>query len=248
METNISHRTLFNELLDSNLPRKEVALNRLTDEAHIVVNAGTETTAWTLAVATYHLLADPKVLRKLKTELAEAIPEPNIDVPQIVLEKLPYLAGVIKEALRLSYGASGRLHRVAHEPLKFSTTTREWVIPAGVPCSMSSALLHHDEKIFPSSKSFLPERWIEDPYLDRYLVSFSKGSRQCLGMHLGQAEICLWLSGVFRRFGSKEVRFESDEGILELVDTTIEDVEIWADRFIPAVKPGSLGVQFRVLP
>jgi len=88
---------------------------------------------------------------------------------------------------------------------------------------MTSVLLHHDEKIFPDSHTFDPERWVDNPRLDRYLVSFSKGSRSCIGMNLAHAEMYLWLSNVFRRFGSKGVRFASDEGILELVDTDISD-------------------------
>ncbi|KAK8072563.1 cytochrome P450 [Apiospora saccharicola] len=47
---------------------------------------------------------------------------------------------------------------------------------------------HHDEDIFPDSYTYNPERWI-DPIsgqknhaLEKYLMSFSKGSRQCLGM------------------------------------------------------------------
>jgi len=52
---------------------------------------------------------------------------------------------------------------------------------------MTSVLIHHNEEIFPESYKFKPERWLEKrpegaPSLDRYLVSFSKGSRQCLGM------------------------------------------------------------------
>ena len=113
---------------------------------------------------------------------------------------------------------------------------------------MTSTLIHHDESIFPNSKEFQPERWIEDPRPDRYLVSFSKGSRQCVGMNLAYAEMYLWLSGVFRRFGSKEVRLEGDEGIFELVDTTIEDVELAADCFVPNIKKGREGVRVRVLP
>jgi len=66
-------------------------------------------------------------------------------------------------------------------------------------------------------------------------------------MSLAYAEMYLLLAAVFRRFGSKEVRFESDEGVLELVDTDISDVEIVADRFVPIVKPESKGVRVRVL-
>ena len=50
---------------------------------------------------------------------------------------------------------------------------------------MSSWMVHRDQKIFPDPDRFQPERWT-DPAdlkrLDPYLVSFGKGSRQCLGM------------------------------------------------------------------
>lgn len=51
---------------------------------------------------------------------------------------------------------------------------------------MSVLLQHHNEKIFPSSHQFIPERWIlEDGTinraLERYLVSFSRGTRNCIG-------------------------------------------------------------------
>lgn len=50
---------------------------------------------------------------------------------------------------------------------------------------MSIVLLHHNETIFPQSHTFLPERWLAQSQrrrLDKYMVSFGKGSRQCLGM------------------------------------------------------------------
>jgi len=111
---------------------------------------------------------------------------------------------------------------------------------------MTTLLLHHDESIFPDSYTFKPERWIADQYLDRYLFSFSKGSRGCLGQVLAQAELHMWLAAVFRRFGSKEVRFDDDEGIIELVNTGKEDVTTVADRFLPEIKKGSKGVRIRV--
>jgi cytochrome P450 len=50
---------------------------------------------------------------------------------------------------------------------------------------MTSSILHHNEAIFPDSHQFIPERWV-DPAdrrrLDKYMVAFSRGSRQCAGM------------------------------------------------------------------
>jgi cytochrome P450 len=244
----LSHPTIFHELLNSDLPDEEKSVERMAEQAQTIIGAGQETVAWVLTVITCHLLSNPAILQKLKAELATAMPDPDIVTQGTTLANLPYLTGVIKEGLRLGYGVSTRLQRIPHEPLIFSSGDRDWTIPAGTPVGMTSVLIHHDESIFPDSKEFRPERWIEDPRLDRYLVAFSKGSRQCLGMNLAYAEMYLWLAAVFRRFGSKEVRFESDEGVLELVDTDLSDVEIVADRFVPIVKPDSKGVRVRVLP
>jgi cytochrome P450 len=50
---------------------------------------------------------------------------------------------------------------------------------------MTSIFMHHNEDIFPDSQSFIPERWMDPDqrkYLERYMVAFSKGSRQCIGI------------------------------------------------------------------
>jgi cytochrome P450 len=50
---------------------------------------------------------------------------------------------------------------------------------------MTSVMMHHNETVFPDSYSYVPERWLdpaERKRLEKYLVSFSKGTRQCLGM------------------------------------------------------------------
>ena len=243
-----SHPSIFHEILESDLPESEKTATRLKDEATVLVGAGTLTTADTLAIATYNLLTSPRILAKLKTELKPLAPNP----PLPTLENLPYLRAVIKEALRLSYGVSSRLQRVSPDsPLYFtdSATKTQWQIPANTPVSMTSVMVHHDEAIFPDSWSFVPERWIENPQLDRYLVSFSKGTRQCLGINLAYAELFICLSSLFKRFGSggaDGVRYEGDEGVFELYETGIEDVRIVADGFVPLAKKGSKGVRLVV--
>ena len=188
----------------------------------------------------------------MKAELKTAVPEPDTTVALPVLEKLPYLNAVVQEAVRLSYGVASRLQRISPDKaLRFtdSCNGKEWVIPPGTPVGMTSVLIHHDESIFPTSHSFIPERWIENPRLDRYLVSFSKGSRQCLGINLAYAEMYLCLAAIFSRFGSggKEgVRMQGDEGVLELFETGLRDVEVQADGFIPLAAEGSEGIRIRV--
>lgn len=63
----------------------------------------TETTSWALAVITYHLLSKPDVLKKLTQELEGVIDDPKHLPSWTVLEKLPYLDGVVQ--VRLDRGS-----------------------------------------------------------------------------------------------------------------------------------------------
>lgn len=197
---------------------------------------------------TYHLLTIPSVLKKLKVELATAIPDLSTPLPLSALEQLPYLTACIQEGLRLSCGVSSRLQRIApDEDLLFNDGAKQWTIPRGTPIGMTSTLLHYDPSIFPSPTIFRPERWIENPRLDRYLVAFSRGSRQCIGINLAYAELYLALSAIFRRYGSADVRGDGDLGAFELFDTTDKDWVIVGDGITPLTVPNSKGIRIRVV-
>lgn len=52
---------------------------------------------WTLTVATFHVLDKPHILKRLRIELTEAMPNPSDILAWDELEKLPYLSAVIAE-------------------------------------------------------------------------------------------------------------------------------------------------------
>lgn len=61
------------------------------------------------------------------------------------------------------------------------------VVPRGYGIGMSTVISHHDEKLFPSSNEFRPDRWLGldaqgRRELDKGMLAFSRGSRACLGM------------------------------------------------------------------
>lgn len=95
----------------------------------------------------------------------------------------------------------------------------------------------HDETYFPSSRTFIPERWLDDPKtddgipLERFMVSFGRGTRACLGINLAYIEMYLTLAMMFRRY-----RFE-------LHESSVEDVELGHDFFIPVARLESKGVR-----
>jgi cytochrome P450 len=65
-----------------------------------VTGAGTETTGATKERALFEVLSNPVIYKTLTKELREAFLNPS-DMQMTALEKLPYLTGTIKEALRL---------------------------------------------------------------------------------------------------------------------------------------------------
>ena len=151
----------------------------------MIIGAGFLTTSWALSVASFHIIDNTEIFDQLRHELVKAMPNPSELMNWTNLEHLPYLNACTREAVRLSYGVSTRSPRVSPDA---SMKYGEWMIPAGVPVSMTIYDVSHDERIFPESFSFKPERWFNNPTtpdgspLDRYHVGFGKGSRSCLGI------------------------------------------------------------------
>ena len=225
------HRTIFDELINSELlPAHEKTLPRLVDEGQTMIAAGQETTSFFLKTVTFYILANKSIYAKLKDELKRAIPDPH-SIPALArLENLPYLRAVVQEGHRFSHGVVGRLERISPDaPLQF----RDWTIPPGTPVAMTSLLQHRDATKFPEPEKFDPERWLTkgSERLERYLVPFSKGTRQCMGINLATAEIYYTLAMVFRRFE------------MELFETTERDAEVVHDFFIPHGHADSKGVR-----
>ncbi|KAL1632890.1 hypothetical protein SLS58_011283 [Diplodia intermedia] len=171
-------------------------------EAMSVLIAGSDTTAYTLAVGMFHILSTPEARGKLERELREHVVDPDQMPPLGDLEKLPYLVACMKESLRVAMAVPGRLPRLVPAdgpPLVIDGK----VIPPGAIIGCSAYSVHYDESVWgPDARQFRPERWLTDDAkrLANYLVSFSKGSRQCIGINLAEAEILATFAHVFRKF------------------------------------------------
>ena len=255
-----AHATIFHDLLSSKLPTSELTATRLTEEAITIIGAGTVTTAQTLATTLYYILSNPPILSRLRQELADLFLSYPGRPSWQHLEQLPYLSAVLSEGLRFSYGVSHRLQRISPDsPIQF----REWCIPPGTPVSMTQMFIHEDPSIFERPKDFVPERWLEEELnvaqeiekstsrdtrsakspmeLKRFLVPFSKGTRQCVGMNLAYSELYLTIGTLLkpRECGGLD---------LELYDTDDSDVDIIHDFFNPSPRLDSQGIRVIVKP
>ncbi|KAL8690123.1 MAG: hypothetical protein Q9224_004482 [Gallowayella concinna] len=244
---------IFVGLLESNLPSEDKVADRMSREGMALLVAGSETTAQTLSITTYHIMANSGVVTELRKQLESAIPQADVLPPLAQLEAIPYLHACVQEGLRISYGISGRLMRVSKNPIEY----RDWVIAPGTPVGMSTVFMHDDETVFPDHRAFKPERWLEKredgTRLDKYLTSFGKGDRQCIGMKwvcsphilwlhvtdepfssLAQAELYMTIASIFRQFD------------LELFETERSTVEYYRDYFNSFPKSDCDGVKVLV--
>ena len=181
-------------------------------------------------------MSNPSVLARLRKELATApLTEAGDPVASwTTLEQLPYLTAVLKEGLRLAGGMLSRLPRIYDKPI----TYKSWVIPAGTPVAMTPHLVLIDEHIFPNPRKFDPERWLDKAgegkttsRLDKYIVAFGKGSRNCIGVHLAWAQMYMCVAAMVGRYD------------LELWETDESDVTPSRDLFTAGVKLDSKGIR-----
>lgn len=86
-------------------PRQEKLL--LTGDSRLIIVAGSDTTATTLAFAFHHLAKDPSQQQKIRDELKQLTDINDQDA----LRNLPYLDGVINETLRLHPAVPGGVYR-----------------------------------------------------------------------------------------------------------------------------------------
>ena len=100
----VAHKTVFSSLIASDLPPEELSVTRLQHEAAGIIGAGIETTKSTLVLASFHILDNPDILRRLREELKLAIPNPDSPPSLPELERLPYLTAVIEEGELPDYG------------------------------------------------------------------------------------------------------------------------------------------------
>ncbi|RHZ43927.1 cytochrome P450 [Aspergillus thermomutatus] len=161
---------IFEKLADPSLPPEERTLARLQDEALMLLIAGTETTSRALTLTAFYLAREPELWRKLREELRTVLPTPTSTATWAQLEQLPYLTGVVNEALlSMSTYFVHQDPTIFPEPQAFKP--ERWIQPADTT-----------------------ER------LTRYLVAFNKGSRACLGMNLAYIELFMTVAYFVRRF------------------------------------------------
>lgn len=163
----------------------------LRDQLITLLFLGHETTASSLAWMFYWVYSSPQVWEKLKTEVNQLGNDPD---PEALI-KLPYLDAICKETLRLYPIALISQPRVVKETIFINGTSYspDTIL---VPCIY---LAHHREKTFHNSKTFLPERFLDNQFTAYQYFPFGGGSRACIGAAFSLYEMKLVFATLFTR-------------------------------------------------
>ncbi|KAF7509428.1 hypothetical protein GJ744_007991 [Endocarpon pusillum] len=215
------HPIIYHRLLDPAAQKGHPGLGPidLLHEAQSLSFGGTDTVANTLMIGFFHILSQSSLYARLQEEVLTVWPYLH-DPPKLeTLDTLPLLTAAIKEALRISSGATSPCTRVVPAT---GATISGMEIPPGTVVGMSSILVHNSSEIFKSPEVYDPDRWLagDSHMLDQWLVPFSKGPRSCLGINLAWCELYIAFATMLRRF---EMRIDG---------TVVEDL-VWRDSFTP---------------
>lgn len=111
----------------SDIPDQEKTIERLSDEAFVLIVAGAETTARVMNVTLTCLIEHPEILSRLRQELDQVV-NPGL-APSRDLENVPFMKAVIQEGIRMATPVTNRpILRAINEDLRCNG----FIIPRGV--------------------------------------------------------------------------------------------------------------------
>jgi cytochrome P450 len=169
---------------------------QLRDEVMTLYLAGHETTALTLTWTWCLLAQHRRVEDKLVSEWQQVLAGRTPTVDQ--LQKLPYTAAVISEAMRL-FPPVYVIGREATRDLELGG----YRVKRGYTVLMSQWVNHRDPEYFPEPEEFRPERW--ENGLARRIPKFAYypfggGQRMCIGSTFASIEAPIVLATVGQRY------------------------------------------------
>lgn len=188
--------------------------------------AGIDTTASTLASATYHMASQPEWTARMRLEVEAAGGIDNMS--SSLLRALPVVRAFVKETLRrYPIGILGA--RYATEDFEFAGVR----IAAGTLVSLSPPMVHFMEEHWPDPWTFDPERFLSGggakapPEL---YAPYSIGSRVCLGAGLADIQMLATVATLASRF-----------------DITLDPPD-YRIRIVPDPLPVARGLRLRLRP
>ncbi|KAJ5203154.1 hypothetical protein N7449_005233 [Penicillium cf. viridicatum] len=184
-----------------------------------ILGAGADTTSISILAAIGAILTHPEAKRRLQEELDQAYRDLRLEGTGSEIhfkdaEKLPFLAAVIKESMRLHPSINYQLPRIVPES---GIQIGEHFIKPGSTCSISATTMNRSKEIFGAdAEEWKPERWIpvteEDQSristMNGFLTTFGMGARSCVGRNIALVEVHKFIAQFFHHFDPEVVNEE----------------------------------------
>ncbi|UNI20627.1 hypothetical protein JDV02_006697 [Purpureocillium takamizusanense] len=189
----VAHQTLFANLLKAK-DADTLTFEEMRNDAELYIIAGSDTAASTLTYLVLAVCRHPPVRSALLKELQLL----SDDFDDQDLNNLPYLGQVINEVLRLYPAAPASLPRQVPAG---GAELCDYTLDEGVLVCAQAYSTNKDPDIFPEPLSFDPSRWASPTQaMKDAFMSFGKGARVCIGLHLAHLEIRLATARFFLAF------------------------------------------------
>jgi cytochrome P450 len=169
--------------------------DELRDELTTLLVAGHETTATALTWAVRWTVATPGLLDRVRREIAEAVEKDGTArLTAARAAELPLVDAIAREAMRLN-PVIPLVGRILERP----ATVAGYELPAGTPIACSIYLAQRREQVYPSPRTFDPERFLGKKVLPTEFFPFGGGIRRCIGMAFALYEMRVVLARILER-------------------------------------------------
>lgn len=169
-----------------------MSAGEIRDQMLTLLFTGHETTATALAWAMYWIHAYPDIKNKLLKEIDGLGDNPD----PMAMFRLPYLTAVCQETLRIYPVVPISGPRIVKQPMDLMGHR----INPGSALHCCIYLTHHRPELYPNSKQFKPERFLERQFSAHEFLPFGGGNRRCIGAALAMFEMKLVLATVLSRY------------------------------------------------
>ncbi|KDR70723.1 hypothetical protein GALMADRAFT_881849 [Galerina marginata CBS 339.88] len=224
-------------------------------DAMLLLTAGSDTTANSTTAILFWVYSTPRVLEKLRIELADALSSPAIASPDPAvvgdedgemladsleiplhdqLKNLKYLNATIDEGLRMFATNAIGLPRVV--PGGMSVSVEGKTFYEDTELSTPAYTIQHDPAIWGDDADvFTPERWLDSVSesahkpspgeLRKYLLTFGMGPRACIGKNLAALQMQILVATFVMRY---DLTLRNGKELRSVEGFMHKPVDLWA--------------------
>ncbi|KAK3398875.1 putative bifunctional P-450:NADPH-P450 reductase [Sordaria brevicollis] len=196
-------KDLLTAMLDGVDPKtgQKLSDDSIIDNLITFLIAGHETTSGLLSFAFYQLLKNPETYRRAQKEVDDVCGKGPVKLEH--MNKLPYIAAVLRETLRLS----PTIPMIGVESKEDTIIGGKYEIPKGQPFALLFAKSHVDPAVFgDTANDFMPERMLDENFerlnkeFPDFWKPFGNGMRACIGRPFAWQEALLVMAMLLQNF------------------------------------------------